>query len=168
MIRRLPLFCIILFLGLAADQLTKALAHSLLAGNGPVSIFWGCIEFCYVENFAGFLGYLRFLPESVRFPLLTAGVAITLIIFGYLLVRQHDFSVVQFAAGALVLAGGTGNLIDRLLNNGGVIDFMVIGIGTFRTGIFNLGDLYILVGAFYLGCSLANRHRPVNRPTPLP
>jgi len=164
MIRRLSLFCIVFLLGITTDQLTKALAHHFFAGNEPVSTLWGCLEFRYVENFAGFLGYLSFLPDSVRYPLLTTGVAITIVIFILLLVRQQTFSVVQFVAGALVLAGGAGNLLDRVQNNGGVIDFMVIGIGTFRTGVFNLSDLYILSGAFYLGCSFANLHQAFNRP----
>jgi signal peptidase II len=44
------------------------------------------------------------------------------------------------------------NLVDRLLFEGGVIDFLSIGIGGFRTGIFNLADVYILVGSFVIGC----------------
>ncbi|SHO46578.1 signal peptidase II [Desulfopila aestuarii] len=165
MIRRLRLFCIILFLGTAADQLTKALAHYYLAGNDPILTLWGCLEFRYIENFSGFLGYLSFLPNSVRLPLLTIGVAIVLIIFACILIRQQKIALAQSVAGFFVLAGGVGNLIDRLHNSGGVIDFMVIGIGTFRTGVFNLGDLYILAGSFYLGCSLANLHNPLARPS---
>jgi signal peptidase II len=50
-----------------------------------------------------------------------------------------------------VVGGGMSNLLDRLLHDGGVTDFLSIGIGNFRTGIFNLADVYILIGSFVLG-----------------
>jgi signal peptidase II len=46
---------------------------------------------------------------------------------------------------ALIVGGGVGNLIDRL-NAGVVRDFIDIGIGSIRTGVFNLADLAITVG----------------------
>lgn len=47
---------------------------------------------------------------------------------------------------SLIIAGGLGNLTDRALNNGAVIDFMNIGVGSLRTGIFNIADVAIMVG----------------------
>jgi signal peptidase II len=47
--------------------------------------------------------------------------------------------------GAVLLAaGGIGNLIDRILRDGAVIDFMNLGIGPVRTGIFNVADVQIM------------------------
>lgn len=40
--------------------------------------------------------------------------------------------------------------MDRLMSDGKVIDFINIGIGNVRTGIFNLADVVILVGAVLL------------------
>jgi len=45
-----------------------------------------------------------------------------------------------------LLAGGIGNLIDRLFHNGLVIDFLNVGIGPIRTGIFNVADMAIMAG----------------------
>lgn len=53
-------------------------------------------------------------------------------------------------AVALVAAGGTGNLLDRLMNKGLVTDFLNVGIGSLRTGIFNVADMAILVGTILL------------------
>lgn len=53
-------------------------------------------------------------------------------------------------AWSLVLSGGLGNLVDRIINDGRVIDFMNIGIGSLRTGIFNVADVYITVGVVVL------------------
>ncbi len=47
---------------------------------------------------------------------------------------------------ALIIGGGIGNLIDRLLRNGSVSDFMNMGVGRLRTGIFNFADLFLIAG----------------------
>ena len=44
-----------------------------------------------------------------------------------------------------LIGGGIGNIIDRLLY-GSVTDFLHIDFGLFRTGIFNLADVSIMVG----------------------
>ena len=46
-----------------------------------------------------------------------------------------------------IFSGGASNLYDRALNNGAVVDFLNIGIGPLRTGIFNIADMAILFGA---------------------
>ncbi len=50
----------------------------------------------------------------------------------------------------MFVAGGIGNLIDRMLLDGHVTDFMNLGIGSFRTGIFNIADVILMMGAFGL------------------
>ena len=44
-----------------------------------------------------------------------------------------------------LIGGGIGNIIDRLLY-GSVTDFLHIDFGLFRTGIFNLADVSIMIG----------------------
>ena len=51
---------------------------------------------------------------------------------------------------ALVLAGGFSNLMDRFLNDGYVVDFISLGAGPIRTGIFNVADVAITAGALLL------------------
>ena len=46
----------------------------------------------------------------------------------------------------LFAAGGASNLVDRIAY-GSVIDFMNLGIGSLRTGIFNVADMAIMLGA---------------------
>lgn len=43
-----------------------------------------------------------------------------------------------------------GNLIDRVFQDGQVIDFLHLGVGTLRTGIFNVADVAITCGAMML------------------
>lgn len=62
-------------------------------------------------------------------------------------------------ARSLVLSGGLGNLVDRIINDGRVIDFMNIGIGSLRTGIFNVADVCITVGVVVLVFQALQRPR---------
>jgi signal peptidase II len=48
---------------------------------------------------------------------------------------------------SLIIGGGFGNLLDRMLHRGAVVDFMNMGVGNLRTGIFNLADVAIVIGA---------------------
>jgi signal peptidase II len=56
-----------------------------------------------------------------------------------------------FLSFVFSLAGGIGNLLGRLSNNGLVTDFINIGIGQLRTGVFNVADMAITFGAITAG-----------------
>jgi len=56
------------------------------------------------------------------------------------------FSGLRLAALVLFVAGGASNWIDRALR-GSVVDFLNVGIGPLRTGIFNVADMAIMLGA---------------------
>jgi signal peptidase II len=47
---------------------------------------------------------------------------------------------------ALVIGGGVSNWIDRAVR-GSVVDFMNIGLGWLRTGVFNIADVALMAGA---------------------
>ena len=51
-----------------------------------------------------------------------------------------------FLSLSLVCAGGMSNLVDRLLHNGLVTDFLILRLGLLRTGVFNLADVMIVLG----------------------
>ncbi len=53
-------------------------------------------------------------------------------------------------AASLIFSGGVSNLIDRFAHNGYVIDFLNLGVGSLRTGIFNVADIAIALGALLL------------------
>ncbi len=59
------------------------------------------------------------------------------------------------AGWILFVASDLSNLIDRVAM-GSVIDFINVGIGSFRTGIFNIADVAIMAGAALL---LAEQYR---------
>ena len=51
-----------------------------------------------------------------------------------------------------ILAGGATNLMDRLLK-GSVTDFLQVRFKSFKSPIFNLADIFILIGSIVLLCS---------------
>lgn len=51
---------------------------------------------------------------------------------------------------ALLFSGGIGNIIDRILFDRHVTDFMNLGFLNIRTGIFNVADICVTAGAIGL------------------
>ena len=46
----------------------------------------------------------------------------------------------------MIIGGGAGNLIDRIQYDGVVIDFLNVGVGPVRTGVFNVADVAVIAG----------------------
>ena len=63
------------------------------------------------------------------------------------LVMSRRLEPLQSTALALIVGGGLSNWFDRLVNDGRVVDFMNLGIGSLRTGIFNVADVALMLGA---------------------
>ncbi len=59
----------------------------------------------------------------------------------------------QLALG-LVAGGAAGNLIDRIRSGRGVVDFLDVGIGSYRWPTFNVADIAVSCGAIALAISL--------------
>jgi signal peptidase II len=101
-------------------------------------------------NRGAFLSMGHSLPDFLRHSIFTVGTC--LILFGALLFallsKPGTFSLIL--ALSLFIAGGFGNLVDRILHNGTVVDFLNVGIGPLRTGIFNVADVAIMGGAALL------------------
>jgi signal peptidase II len=71
---------------------------------------------------------------------------------------------VQIVSLSLICGGGFGNLIDRLRYDGYVMDFLNIGIGPIRTGIFNVADVALMAGIALLVFQQRRSERPPLEP----
>lgn|SRR5208282_294197 len=141
------------------DQATKAVAHGYLASAPPMSFFGGLFRLQYVENPGAFLSLGANLPEHMRAAVMVVGGAIGLLMLALVLVTQ-EVSRARFAAFSLMVAGGAGNLFDRIFNHNQVVDFMNIGIGRVRTGVFNVADVALMLGIGMIAISsLVHRDR---------
>ncbi len=132
------------------DQATKTVAKEYLPRNEVLSFAHDTFRLQYAENKGAFLSIGASLPEKTRGLLFTVGIgAIVLGILGYLLLvpaLPHATTV----ALSLIAGGGFSNLIDRIAYGGYIIDFLNIGFGSLRTGIFNIADVAIMAGAISL------------------
>jgi len=139
------------------DQAAKRVAAEVLKGTETLS-FWGdMFRLTYAENSGAFLGLGGGWPEPLRWLAFTgAAIAVVVASLAWVASQTREPRHLWLAVWAMVLvaAGGAGNLVDRLIRDGRVIDFMNFGLGPVRTGIFNIADVQIMVG---LGLLLLGR-----------
>ena len=134
---------------IGCDQSTKILADEYLPKNGMISYLNDTFRIGYTENIGSFLGAGSDLSSNLRFWLFVVFVGLVLVgLLIHLLVSSKHSALTQGALTGLTLAfsGGVSNFYDRLINNGAVIDFLNVGIGSLRTGIFNIADMAIMLG----------------------
>ena len=108
----------------------------------------------YHENPGAFLSVGASWSPELRAVVFQIGNGLFLVALGRC--RQPPrWSRVESCGLALFLAGALSNLIDRIAV-GSVIDFLNVGIGPLRTGIFNVADVAIMAGA---GCLFWEAHQ---------
>ncbi len=132
------------------DQATKRIASDTLRFSLPQSYLDGLFRLQYSENPGGFLSFGAGLPGDVRTWLFkwAVGILLTGALAFALLDRQ--VRTVTTIGLALFIGGGFSNLADRVFRGDLVVDFMNVGIGRLRTGVFNVADLSIVVGLVVL------------------
>jgi signal peptidase II len=143
---------LILLATVGCDRATKQAAATLLA-DAPVRSFLGdTVRLIYAENAGGFLGIGADLSVEWRLMVFTA--ATGLLLLALLLTAVHQrWHGARLLGAALIVAGGASNWIDRLAT-GSVIDFLNVGVGPVRTGVFNVADVAIMAGAGVLGLAV--------------
>jgi signal peptidase II len=163
---RLVLLLLIVVACAGCDQAAKALARGALEASPPVLLLGGAVRLEYTENPGAFLSLGADLPPTARFLVGVVFVAAALTALLVFTLRGTGLTPRQKAGMVLILGGGLGNLIDRLSNDGHVIDFVSVGIGPLRTGIFNLADVAITAGVLLVFLSFARANDPEPDPEP--
>lgn len=145
-IKKAVLIAFVLCMCVGCDRAAKVAAKKHLAASPAISYMGDVFRLQYAENKGAFLSLGARLPEKTGFWFLVVVPGLFLTgILGYICTAR-DMRLGQLMAFTLILGGGLGNLYDRIFNNGYVIDFMNMGIGFVRTGIFNVADVVIMAG----------------------
>jgi len=133
------------------DFITKVIVERMLLTHLPVRVVGDWVTLQLVYNRGAAFGidvgpYSRWV--------FTALALLALVVLGAM-VRQTDATHrVRLLALALVCGGAVGNLIDRLRNPRGVVDFIDVGIGALRWPTFNVADMAVTCGAITLALVL--------------
>lgn len=135
-----------IFFFIGCDQLTKEFARRELSYAPTPIHFLGMVRFEYAENSGSFLSIGAGLPQELRRSIHIVSAAVVVIGFVLLLAYAYQLDRIKRLGYSLLLAGACGNLVDRFSNDGRVIDFIVLRIGSLQTGVFNLADVFILTG----------------------
>lgn len=147
---------------IGCDRVTKHVAAATLSEAPGQAFLADTFRLEYVENPGAFLSLGADWPPAVRAAVFGVGNGLLLVGLVVIAVRGRWATRAQFGL-ALFAAGGASNLLDRLAY-GTVVDFMNVGVGSLRTGIFNVADVAITIGAALLmreGFRSARPSRPV-------
>ena len=139
------------------DRVTKHLATEIL-GGGPVrSYLSDTVRLSYAENAGSFLGLGSELPHPVRFAVFVVAAGLMLGVLVVCAVRRR-WTGAKLLGAALMAGGGASNLADRAID-GRVVDFLNVGMGPIRTGIFNIADMALVAGLAVLLATWSSRSR---------
>ncbi|MFI5319469.1 MAG: signal peptidase II [Myxococcota bacterium] len=143
-------FLAVALLTAGCDHAVKHAARAALESGATHAFIGDAVRFQLTHNTGGFLSLGARLPPALRdaFFLFAAPLGVAILAAGAF--RSAARSRPALAGLALLCGGGLANWLDRVLNAGAVTDFVSLGVGPLRTGIFNLADVAIMAGAALL------------------
>ena len=143
---RIAVILLIVFGCVGCDQATKSIVRDQLPLREVISLFNDMVRLEHTENSGAFLSLGDSLSRTARGFLFTLGGAVLVTATAVWTFRSKRISGSQIVGAALVCGGGLGNVIDRVSRGGNVTDFLNIGVGPVRTGIFNFADMALMLG----------------------
>lgn len=132
------LITIVLF---AIDFISKYLITNNIEYGKSIVIIPNFFSITYVKNYgAAFSSF-----EGSKYLL----ILVAFIVLGFLIYTLLDDSTAKLEKIfiSIMMAGIIGNLVDRIFY-GYVIDMFEFNIGSFAAPIFNVADIFIVVGTF--------------------
>ena len=141
---------IILILLIVSDQLTKYIAFMKLRPIYQVKLINGFFNLTYVENRGAAFGALQ--GARWYFVFLAAVVVAAAVIY-YIRMEKDPRDLWLRSALVLICGGTIGNVIDRVFR-GYVVDFLDFIIFGYDFPVFNLADVFIVVGTMILAVGI--------------
>lgn len=133
-----------------ADRFTKIWAGSYLVATNGVELIPGVLKLYYLPNGNTGAAFGMFKGQMWLFVLVTLLVCVILLYTLFHLPNDRRYCILHVTILCIV-AGGIGNLIDRILN-GYVVDFIYFYLINFP--IFNVADCYVTVSTVILAILL--------------
>jgi signal peptidase II len=125
--------------------------EQFLAG---IDLIDGILRFTYVRNAGAAFGMM----QGARW-ILTAVSGVAVVGLSFLISRSTTTGLKRVAS-TMILAGAAGNLVDRILYDGLVVDFVEMGFRGHTFPVYNVADIGVSVGAAVLVLSLLLDREP--------
>lgn len=123
---------------LMIDQVSKFLVITF-QDKLPIDMIPNVLQIMYVKNTGGAFGVAQ--NNTMMFAL--TNIVVLGIIVRFMMMQKEMMDKKTKVVLSFVLAGGIGNVIDRILH-GAVIDFIKINLFSFP--VFNIADMMIVIG----------------------
>lgn len=128
-----------------ADQVTKYVVVNNMALHESIEVIPGILHFTYIQNDGAAFGSL----DNARWVFMILSTVAIIAIFVYLFWKKPK-NILQLSSLTLIVAGGIGNMIDRVRLEY-VIDFIDFkGFGSLWQWVFNVADSCVTVGCVML------------------
>lgn len=122
------------------DQITKQIVRNSMVLGESFDILGNTLRFTFVENKG-----LAFSIKVSNLAIFTGLSFIATALVLYYLYKYRNEGINVYIPLALILGGAIGNLIDRVLFSK-VVDFIDVGISSYRWPVFNIADSAVSVG----------------------
>lgn len=129
-----------------ADRATKAWFEASTVEGWRHEVVHHFIYLVHSVNPGIAFSFLADWPSPWLKTILIGGSILAVILITWLLIAGKSGGAMTHAGLALLIAGATGNVTDRILY-GGVTDFLEVWIGLYRWPAFNVADSAITIGA---------------------
>lgn len=148
MFKRITIVFLVL-LNIGCDQISKELVRKNVDSSEYIRVIGDHLIMTNVENTGAMLGFGDNFPPIIKNVFLKALPVLVLFILLFRILRKKQMNIWLIVAFAFVIGGGVGNLIDRIAY-GSVTDFFQIKLGFLKTGIFNMADVSVTLGALLI------------------
>lgn len=132
----------LMIVGVGLDQLTKYLVVANMELHESIEVIPGIFNFTYIQNDGAAFGML----DDQRWIFLVLSTVAIVGILGFMFWKKPQDKLL-LSALTLVVAGGIGNMIDRIAL-GYVIDFIdFCAFPEIWKWVFNVADSFVCIGA---------------------
>lgn len=145
--RKILFIVFIILISICIDQIAKQIIIKNIF-NSSIEIIRGTLNFTYVENTGGAYG----IGSNNILMFITINIIIIGILMKFVISKRDKISKTLLIAISLIIAGGMGNLIDRIFR-GYVVDFIDIN-PMFKYPVFNVADIFVVTGCIVIVLNL--------------
>lgn len=135
--------CMFSALFLFIDQVIKYLVETFLLLDKEIDIIPGFFSLSRVHNYGAAFSIMQ--GSNIIFIIVTLVSLIGIYIY---IKSQNSISKLEIIAYTLLIGGIIGNFIDRIFR-GYVVDYLSFNLKFFKTPVFNLADIGIVLSVIY-------------------